>query len=110
MFTVLYIQCLQCKGRVQPRSANRCCQSKTSYLQNENFTGEEKTYFTFNVSQWNQTFFPSNFGTLLLVHSSYVQCKGQQAFSNNAKKGKNFKNGVMRFCFDSSVMWLTMNE
>ena len=54
---------------------------------------KEKTYFTFNVSQWNQTFFPSHFGLFILAIylENYTQCKEQQAFSNYTKTEKQQK-------------------
>ena len=57
---------------------------------------KEKTCLTFNGGQWNQTFFPSNFGPFLfwaILHEIHTQCKEQQAFSNYVKKLKNDKNG-----------------
>ena len=56
-------------------------------LQNGNFKGEGKTYFTFNVSQWNQTFFHVILGRFFwsIHHEIYIKCQGQQAFSHYVK-------------------------
>ena len=45
---------------------------------------KEKTYLTFNVSQWNQTFYQVTLGRFFLsIHREiYAQRKGQYVFSN----------------------------
>ena len=66
----------------------RCCWKKTSHLQKRLTLQEmEKTCFTFNVSQWNQTFFQVILGCFFwsIHHEIYTQPKGQQTFSNYVK-------------------------
>ena len=48
---------------------------------------KEKTYFTFNVSQWNQNFFPSNFGQVFWsIHQEiYTQCKNMSKTEKTIK-------------------------
>ena len=47
----------------------------------------EKTFFTFNVSQWNQTSFQAILGRFFwsIHHEIYTQYKGQQMMSKTEK-------------------------
>ena len=89
------IQCLP-PGSHSPYIAvvgTKPCISKMRTLQET-----EKTYFTFNVSQQNQTFFQVIWGhfSWSIHHEIYTQCKDLNTD----------KNGDTRFFFQTAVMFM----
>ena len=75
--TLLLTETFYCVWQLNCHGPNKTRISKIVILQEK-----EKTYFTSNVSQWNQIFFPSHLGRFFwsIYTQIYTQCKGQQTF------------------------------